>query len=155
MQKDTRPAPIVFTLNNADDLNFLGVAFSWFSYIFYEEESSIHQFIKEINLFKKEQFDLLNTRISNKRNKSIPMNEKHFIIMYAVISYCGKMIKCQKDIDFILADTELEVGNNFKNIKEPFINFSNNNTCDLKHLYRNHHTLAAAMAKINTFQIPE
>jgi len=61
MQKDTRPAPIVFTLNKADDLNFLGVAFSWFNYLFYEEESSIHQFIKEVNLFTKEQFDLLNT----------------------------------------------------------------------------------------------
>ncbi len=156
MQKATRPTPIVFTLNNADDLsNFVGIAFSWVNYLFHEEESSIHRLIKEMDCFTKEQFLLLHARITNKRNKSIPMNEKHFIIMYAVLSYCGKMIQCKKEVDSILEDTEAEVSNNFKTIKEPFINFSNKNTKVLNHACKNNHTLAVAMAKINAFQIPE
>jgi len=156
MQKTTRLSPIIFTLNNADDLsNFVGIAFSWVSYLFHEEESSIHRFIQEMNYFTKEQFILLNTRISNKRNKSVPMNEKHFIIMYAVLFYCGKMIQCKKEVDSILEDTNPEVAINFKTIKDPFINFANNNTKVLNHDYKNNHTLAAAMARINTFQIPK
>ena len=155
MQKDTRPAPIVFNLNNADDLStYVGTAFSWVNFLFYEEEASIHRFIKEIDCFTKEQFLLLHARISNKRNKNIPMNETHFIILYAIISYCGKMILCKKDVAFILDDAEPEVEKNLKTFTQPFVDFSNKNLKALQHNYKNNHHLAAAMAKINTFQIP-
>ncbi len=160
MHKDTRPSPIVFTLQNVEPWNlFVGMAFTWINYLLLLEESSVHQFIKETGCFTAEQFKLLNERVTNKRNKSVAMNEKHFITMYAAIYFTNLVMVSQKETDLLLnnlaeGDGEEQEGE-MEAVKGTFINFANTNLKELKHVYRNNHSLAVAMAKINTFQIPE
>ncbi len=160
MHKDTRPAPIVFTLANVEPMSrFVGMAFSWINFLLLVEASSVHQFIKEMDCFTAEQFKLLYQRVANKRNKSVVMNEKHLIIMYAAIYFTNLVMVSQKETDFLLnnleeGDGEEEEGE-MEATKDAFINFANINIKDLKHVYRNNHSLAVAMTKINTFQIPE
>ena len=87
------------------------------------------------------------------------MNEKHFIILYAAIYFTNLVMVSQKETDFLLnqleeGDGEEEEGE-MEETKGAYINFANVNLKDLKHIYRNNHSLAIAMAKINTFHIPE
>ena len=160
MHKDTRPAPIVFTLPNVEPMSrFVGMAFSWINYLLLVEASSLHQFIKETDCFTPEQFKLLHLRVANTRNKSVAMNERHFIILYAAIYFTNLVMVSQRETDFLLnqleeGDGEEEEGE-MEETKGAYINFANVNLKDLKHIYRNNHSLAIAMAKINTFHIPE
>jgi hypothetical protein len=159
MHHITRPSPIVFTFTNVEPMSrFMGMAFSWIRYLLPAEESSVHQFIEETDCFTLEQFALLYQRVINKRNKSVAMNEKHFIVMYAAIYFTNLVMVSQKELDFVLnqleeGDGEEEEGD-MEATKAEFINFANINLKELKHVYRNNHSLTVAMAKINTFQIP-
>ena len=132
MHKDTRPAPIVFTLGNVEPTSrFMGMAFSWMRYLLPVEESSVHQFVKEIDCFTPEQFVLLYQRVINTKNKVVAMNEKHFIIMYATIYFTNLVMVSQKELDFVLnqlaeGDGEEEEGE-MEATKADFINFASIN----------------------------
>ena len=111
-----------------------------------------------MDYFTAEQFTLLYQRVINTRNRVVAMNEKHFIIMYAAIHFTNLVMVSQKETDFLLnrleeGDGEEEEGE-MEATKGEFINFANINLKELKHVYRNNHSLAVGMAKINTFQIP-
>ena len=159
MQKITRPSPIVFTLANVEPLNrFVGMAFNWINYLLLVEASSVHKFMKKMDCFTAEQFSLLYQRVINPRNRSVAMYEKHFIIMYAAIYFTNLVMASQKETDFLMnqlaeGDGEEEVGD-MEATKSAYISFANINLKELKHVYRNNHSLTVAMAKINTFQIP-
>lgn len=160
MQKDTRPSPIVFKLGNVEPTShFVGMAFSWISFLILVDESNVHQFVEEMKLFTLNEFTLLNARVVNKRNKEVQMNEKHFIIMYAVIYFTSLVMVSEKETNFLLTDTE-DSEDGFKKeemgpIAEAYLSFSKNSIRSLKHDYKNNHHLAVAMAKIDAYTLPE
>lgn len=159
MQKQIHLSPIVFKFQNVEPMSrFMGMAFSWIRYLLPVQESSVHQFVKEIDYFTPEQFLLLYQRVINTRNRVVAMNEKHFIIMYASIYFTNLVMVSQKELDFVLnqlaeGDGEEEEGD-MEATKADFVNFASINLKELKHVYRNNHSQTVAMAKINTFQIP-
>ena len=151
------PAPIIYTINNVDPVHgSISGIFTLIDYLFYFEESNIHGYVEYLNYFTTEQFRLLNKRITEKRNRLVPLNQQHVIIFYATLHYTVQLLTNEKEYDLIKDVYQQEdILESEQLILAHMKGFAELNMAELKKNYKNNHSLAVAFARIDGYRIPD
>jgi len=148
MIRNSKPSPILFSLiNSGDDGAFTDLIFSTLLIMINVPESSIERYISNLSAyFTHHDIKLLKDRIADKRNKEIPMNEKHIIILFALINANLIVFKKERAIaNRVLTDYGRE------EIRDEINNFlerAENNIAGFKLRFKSNHGMTSAFAKI-------
>ncbi len=148
MIKSSTPLPILFTLTNADnDSIFTDFVMSSFFLMFENPESSIADYIKNLSAyFNFKDILLLSERIRNKRNKLIPMNQKHIIIMLAIFK--ANLIIYGREKEILNHALKINEVAEVKDELENFIKQVKANIEAFKKMFKANHGLTSALSNI-------
>ena len=157
MPPSSQPAPIIFKLDNGEQMHTLvGTIFSHVNFLLFVEESSIHDFFATTsNLFTKEQYTLLSKRIINKRIKEIPMNQNHVIILLAIIYFTILMMESDSELKILIDSLESEASEkDITTTRGYILEFATRTLRDFKVKYKSNHAIIIAITKIVSFKLP-
>ena len=152
MATNIRPAPIVFTLNNTGAYHERSaLIFITFKIMLLLDGTSTKDYVEDLGYFMEKDVFLLHDRILNRRNTEVTMNEKHFIIYYAVFMFIKKVLLNPLSQDAILLENiqANQPDSKITKVKDLVIDFITVGEQLFLTKYNNNHSLSVAFNKIS------
>jgi hypothetical protein len=150
----TPPAPIICRLNNEPEkYRAHAVIFSLINLLIEKKEACVMDYFEYLNYFSHEQYKRFATRIADKRNKELPVNQEYFIVFYAMLHLTIQLHGSKSIIDFLkeaLTDENLD---GFEKSNNDLIIFCNKTLDELRKGYKNNNAMIVAIAKIEAYRI--
>ncbi len=149
------PAPIICKLNNFDEkLRAHAVLFAMVSLmILKEDETCVTDYFEYLNYFSTEDYRRFNTRITDKRNKEVPVNQLHFILFYSILHLSIQLYQSKRIMAELVVLIKEKDPVEFEESNKSLIAFCNNALDELRRDYKNNNALIIAMAKIDGWKI--
>ena len=149
MIKNSQPLPILFNLmNSGNDGAFTDFAWASFFLMLENPESSIFDYINNLSsLFSLKDIELLSERFKNKRNKQIQMNQKHVIIMFAMIK--ANLIIYSREKEILNKALQIREIDQVKDELDDFILKIDANLVAFKKMFKSNHGISSAFAQIS------
>ena len=129
---------IIFTLNNVDiHHNYSCLSMSIFELLLDKNPAPVAYYIKKLGFFDVNDFNNLNKRIALYPQPKVAMNEKQFLMFYAIIRYASRAF-IDKDNKSVLFEYAHEIPDEFNGIRDKIFSFrdvvSEKFTREYKHL---------------------
>ena len=154
-KKPIPPAPIICRLVNNEEKNPAHVViFTLISLILTVKEHIVLDYFTHLNYYTLAQFNTFCSRILDKRNKVVSLNQQHFITYFSILHITIQLYQSKEIIDFLKAESPIEKVEEFDAISINFINFCNIALDELRKEYKNNYAIAAAFTKIEVYRIP-
>lgn len=155
-KKSTPPEPILCTLlNGPEKFDNHTVIFNLINILIATQDPIIPQYFKYLNYFSGFQYVLFCNRISEKRNKEIPLNQQHFILFYAMLHLTTQLYQSEKIKKLVHSLTTENHTQTFEEKKADLDIICNTALSELKKYYQKNNTLIIAMNKIDAYRISE
>jgi len=153
-KKSTPPAPILCKLmNGPDKFDNHSVIFNLIDILISRQDPIIVEYFGYLNYFTIEQYLLLCNRISNKRNKEIPVNQLHLIIFYAMMHFTIQLYQSERIKELVHSLTTESVPQTFEEKKVNLDPFCHTALFEIKKQYKKNSMLIIAMNKIDAYSI--
>jgi hypothetical protein len=142
---------IIFTFNNSDiHHDYASMAMVVFEILLEKNPAPVGFYIKKLGFFDQKDFHNLNERIQLKPQPQVPMNEKHFLMFYAVIRYSCRAFY-DKDEKHLLFEYAREIPDEFNGIRDKVQSFSDVVTEKFKREYIHLKSFKVLLQKIEDF----
>jgi len=150
----TPPAPIICRLNNQPEkYRAHALIFSLISLLIDKREACVMDYFEYLNYFSHEQYRRFATRIADKRNKELPVNQEYFIVFYAMLHLTVQLYRSKSIIDFIKEIQIDKKEDDFEKTNDDLIIFCNKALDELRKDFKNNNAMIIAMAKIEAYRI--
>ncbi len=149
-------APIICRLTNVDeryDANAL--IFSLVNILIAKQHPFVVDYFKYLNYYTPVQYAHFSIRISEKRNKSVQVNQQHFIIFYSILHFTIQLYQSKNIIDFIQAELPTEASEGIEETGKMLKEYCEDVLTELKKEYKKNHALTLAFAKIEAYKIAD
>jgi hypothetical protein len=151
----TQPAPFIFNLINADaNKMHYSALFSVLNFLLHVDGSSIKDYITYLDYFTIAQYKLLSVRIIEKRNKSVPMNQHHLIIFYAMLHYITELYDSEREFTLLKEEFEDKALADMIKLQDYLPDYARDSMVILNRDFKKNNALAIAFAKIDAYKIP-
>jgi len=148
----TKPAPIVYSINNINpNITFVTLAFAKAGLSSTIEISSFFEWIKTLDLFTYNEFEMLRIRAIDPRNKQVGMNQKHLAIWYAVLFLSDKIYTSDIEYDLLSYNDGVLLNEKHAEARSAYLVFSKRSLKEIREDYKLNYNFEATMAKINEF----
>lgn len=148
------PAPIVCKLNNNPEKQRThALLFSLVDLLALKKEVTVTDYFTYLNCFSYEQFKRFTTRISDKRNKELLVNQEYFILFYAILHLIPILFRNKEVLMLLkepLSEDNLE---NFDKTNEEIISFCNKALDELRKNLKKNNALIIAINKIDGYSV--
>ena len=148
------PAPIVCKLNNnPEKYKTHAVLFALVDLLIARKDVSVLEYFAYLNYYSDEQYRRFSTRISDKRNKELPVNQVYFIVFYSVMHLSVQLYKTERILRIIKATLSEKNLGDLDQSNQEFIVFCNAALAELQKNLKKNNALIIAMNKIDGSRI--
>ena len=155
VKKNVPPAPIVCLLiNNEEKHAAHSLIFGLIDILLAQGDPGITAYFEYLDYyFTPTQYALFRTRIVDKRNKEVRVNQQHFIIFFAMLHLTTLIYTSKRMIGILKSEFFVDQKDSFGETGNSLIDFCDTAMNELRKEYKNNNALIIALGKVDAYRM--